>query len=301
MPATSEKKKVAVSEEVLKESLEKSLAKFRSLLLKGKNEKEPGTTAAWEVREGSGRAKGSKDARDMEEVDRDYANDEGERRLTDMEDTEQDEELASEPWEEKSGKAGKRERAGNDKDEEEEAEEDEGEEDERGSEDEEGDEEEEKQERLRRGKKAKKSLSDIVSEDDESSIAMEVSPFLRKLVKSQERYLDQYLRPLLEEVRYLRDLTKSQGRVILQNVELSKAIAGTPIPIGSSLRKSGNGKPLDGTRASYDPEGILRKSEEYVKKGTISVLDGIRIEEWVNGKRAELPANLQPLFESKSA
>ncbi len=299
MPKTTVKE---LSQKELNKSLEKSLLRVKKML-KGKWEKEPGTTATWEIEEGRGRARGSKDAEDDERIGRKYGNAEIENKLLNtMEETGEEGEMAEEEWQEDGRilgpgrtdtpdrpvdhpsfnrkakidikksikkamnkavkkalkKAAKAERDDDDDDE-------------------------------REDDKMEKSI-----DRREADIAIDASPFLRKMDKKQKKLQKSVnkQKKLRKAVKKLSKLEKAHARMAVASMELSKSVAGQPVPVGSVLRKSG-GRP---TGAQYDPTHVLRKSQDLVTKGKITTLDGIKVEEWVNGVRADLPENLRALF-----
>lgn len=293
-------KKRTLSAEELNKSLEKSLRTMRGLLQKSRWEKEPGTAATWEIKEGRGRARGSKDASDDEKIQREYANDEEENDLLDMEDTKEDSEFAEEPWQDdddlteigrtekdhdvreqprldrKSKISPKMKSATRRRDDEEEEEE------------ERFGKEKKKKPSKKERKRMKKSKMKKSFDKKEADIAMDASPFLRNM--------DRKVKKLKKSIRSMNALQREQAKVALASMKLSKSIARQPLPLGSALRK-GYGRPV---REAYDPGAVLQKSQKLVMKGTISTLDGIKVEEWVNGVRPELPENLKPLFEQSA-
>ena len=289
-----------LSQKELNKSLEKSLLRVKKML-KGKWEKEPGTTATWEIEEGRDRARGSKDAEDDAEIGRKYGNAEIENKLLNtMEETGEEGEMAEEEWQEDGRilgpgktdvpdkpveqasfnrkakidvkksikkamnkalkkalkKAAKAER----------------------------DEEEDEEREERKEDKMEKSL-----DRREADIAIDASPFLRKMDKKQKK--------LEKSIRKLAKLQEAHAQMAVASMELSKSIARKPVPVGSVLRKSGGGKPV---RETYDPSQILQKSQDLVVKGKMTTLDGIKVEEWVNGVRADLPENLRALIGSSA-
>jgi hypothetical protein len=184
------------------------------------------------------------------------------------------------------------------------------EDEESGDEEEDETDEEEKEE----GPYMKKSLPDMVAEEnEEAAAAMDVEPFLKALTNGIQKYLDQSFenlhKSLVGKINAVGELTKSMGKIALGTAEMQKSIRDvvykigkTPIPTGTVLRKSGDrfeaGKEevaTDGQRTRAEQVKVLQKSHELLQKGQIDIIMATKIEGRVT-KNLPLPPEVAELF-----
>lgn len=175
--------------------------------------------------------------------------------------------------------------------------------DEDGEEDYDEEEEEDYDEEPPKGKgkgKMNKSLEDYISEDDEASIAMDVEPFLKQLVKSIDAVLNDKVKglSLKKEIAELKKSVNVQGKALLATSQLQKSIddkllkfGKSPIPSSTVLRKS--------IKVSENKEmtklEVMNKATELCKSGKLSTRDVITIEGRLNSGQ-DLPERFQDLF-----
>lgn len=186
----------------------------------------------------------------------------------------------------------------------EEEEEDEDEPNDSGDEEYEGEEEEDENEEEEK-RPMKKSLEDFVGDEDpEAEMAMDVAPFLKSLVRGQQKYIDMQFNQLRKSFSSTEKLIKSQGNVLLAQAQLSKsmnaelrAFGDAPQKSSSQLKKSG--ERFDVAPKPYNKAEILSKSFNLLREGKIDTLMATKIEHRVNAGQ-ELPESVAHLFETES-
>jgi hypothetical protein len=133
---------------------------------------------------------------------------------------------------------------------------------------------------------AKKSMEDIVSEDAESEAAMDVEPFLRRLVKA----FDIAMAAVLAKVANIEAVQKSMAEVTLKSAELQKSmrdtmklIGETPLPRASALLKSGgNGTKFGKEGKALTRNEILAKSHQLLIDGKLKAQEATLVEVKLN-------------------
>ena len=153
-----------------------------------------------------------------------------------------------------------------------------------------------------------KSLEELVAEEDsEAEIVMDVEPFLKSLVKGQQKYFDRRFAKLAKSIGKVEALSKAQAEAAVKGHELQKAIddkvqkiGETSVTSSSVLRKGGERFPKKGGNgaADYDPRKILRKSFVLLQQKKIDPLMATKIEGRVN-RRMPLPEEVAGLFEEE--
>lgn len=155
------------------------------------------------------------------------------------------------------------------------------------------------------GEDLKKSLVDLVAEDDpESEIAMDVAPFLKSLANGMEALITQKFSQLEKSIR--RDfnkgyeLQKAMGALVASQAELTKSInlevrtiGNAPVPSASAVRSATQrfgDKPTEMTGAQ-----ILQKSQELLIAKKIDPVAATKIVHRVNNGQS-IPAELEYLF-----
>ena len=159
------------------------------------------------------------------------------------------------------------------------------------------------------GSVVKKSLSDLVSkENEEAEIAMDVEPFLKGLVQGMQQYLDQELKTLKKSISVVLQLSKAQAGATVKMAALQKAIDGKvqrigeeTVPSNSVLRKGSSSvrfKKEEKGADSYDRNEVLRKSFSLLRERKITPVQATKIEGRLN-KGLVLPAELAHFFDEE--
>lgn len=134
-----------------------------------------------------------------------------------------------------------------------------------------------------------KSIADILDEDPDASVAIDVEPFLRQLVKAVDESIAELIKSVGKRMGTLEKLVKSQSAVLLQTAKLEKsisdtiqAIGGQPVPSNSirTLAKSRFGN--EESAPEYSNMDVLAKSRDWVKNQKISLIDAGKIEGRIN-------------------
>lgn len=160
---------------------------------------------------------------------------------------------------------------------------DEDEEDEEEAEEEEDEEEEEK--------KIGKSIEEQLSEDLEAEASMDVEPFLRELVKSIDKRMDDMQKSMKKKLGDIEVLAKAQAGTLLAQASLQKAQAQTVDKIAKQDQKIGGLRRLNKARFEaadgaepVEANGpvVLAKSMDWLKEKKIDLLEAGMIETRVN-------------------
>jgi Fe-S cluster assembly scaffold protein SufB len=147
-----------------------------------------------------------------------------------------------------------------------------------GAEDEDEDEDEDEE----KGK-MNKSIEELLSEDPESAAAMDIEPFLVQFVKA----LDESLSGIRTKVGQVEKLAKSIGKATLASASLQKSMQDTIVRIGETPVSSQSVRALrkarfEGEENEVDTREVLSKSRDWVKKGSISLLEAGNLERRIN-------------------
>lgn len=167
-----------------------------------------------------------------------------------------------------------------------------------GEDDDEGEEGEEGEEEAK--PKMKKSLEDIIEDDEDAKMAIDVEPFLKSLVQALDIKISEMNADLRKSLNYLHkkvkrveDISRAQAQMIMQTGEMQKAmrdtvekIGETPVPSNSVLMKGGDRFGEDGKKnadiAGMDKAQILQKSLELRLQGKLQPIDVTLIEGRLN-------------------
>lgn len=181
-----------------------------------------------------------------------------------------------------------------------ETEEEEGEEEDNVAEEEEeaGEEEEEG----KKPEKAKKSLPDLIAEDDpEAEAAMDIEPFLKSLAKQ----IGEKTTTLEDAVASLTKMVRVQGKALLSSMEMQKSlqeqvaiIGGQPVPVKGVLQKSGGADRFaspQGGEKPLDKQTVMLKAMDLQRQGKIDSRMITILEGRLN-KGAGIPEDIAPLF-----
>lgn len=135
----------------------------------------------------------------------------------------------------------------------------------------------------------KKSLEDMIGEDEQAEAAMDVEPFLRQLVKG----IDAKFSAVEAEIEKSIKLSKAQAVLLSVNSDLQKSISdtiekigGEPLESGSILRKGLNRFEADPKDKDKSPAGdkkvVMEKAMALLKAGKFQPQDVIKIEGRLN-------------------
>jgi len=148
-------------------------------------------------------------------------------------------------------------------------------------------EEEEKEE-------TQKSLEDSIKEDEEAGNLLDVSGFLKSLVKS----ISEKLEVFEKRIGKMEMLQKSMVEAQVNEMKLVKSIADTPQPRKSVLRKSERTFMGEGDqKITMSREEILTKAREAMEKGKISFREASILEDRLN-KGIEIPDGVLRMLKS---
>lgn len=167
--------------------------------------------------------------------------------------------------------------------------------DEEDMDEEESEEEEDEDEEMEKGKgkkkmaysKTEKSLFDELSDDEDEDVAgaIDVAPFLGRLVKS----IDKRFAQLAKQVGEATNLVKSQGKVLLAQAELQKSlkettekIAGTPVPTKGLRRLEKSRFEQDDKEVEVTGQEVLIKSSDWLQSRKIDLVEAGNIERRAN-------------------
>jgi hypothetical protein len=154
-------------------------------------------------------------------------------------------------------------------------------------------------------KKIKKSLPDIIAEDDpESEAAMDIEPYLKSLAESIDQVIEDRTLVLEKAIKGLTNLVKVQGKALLANMELQKSlddkikkIGESPIPPASTLRKSGNGRfTIKEGMPEMTKDQVMMKAMKLTREGLMDNHQLTILEGRLN-KGMEIPTDIQLLLE----
>lgn len=154
-------------------------------------------------------------------------------------------------------------------------------------------------------KKIKKSLPDIIAENDpESEAAMDIEPYLKSLAESIDQVIEDRTSVLEKAIKGLTSLVKIQGKALLANMELQKSlddrvkkIGESPIPPASTLRKSGNGRfTIKEGMPEMTKDQVMMKAMKLTREGLMDNHQLTILEGRLN-KGMEIPTDIQLLLE----
>jgi hypothetical protein len=180
-----------------------------------------------------------------------------------------------------------------------EEEEDEGDDSVAEEEDEAGEEEAEEEPK----KKVKKSLPDLLAEDDpEAEAAMDIEPFLKSLAKvtgNEIQKLEKSISALTRQVQI-------HGKALLSQMEMQKSIqdtvqiiGGQPVPARGVLQKSTTGRFPTGEGAKeMNKQEVMLKAMDLQREGKLNVHDVTILEGRMNNGSG-IPEEMKPLFASE--
>ena len=125
----------------------------------------------------------------------------------------------------------------------------------------------------------KKSLSDEMEEDADAQEFLDVSPFLKKLVKG----ISDGLASLQKRMDTMETVQKSMGKAVVDSMRFTKSLADAPQPRKAVLSKSertflGG----DDEKVTMSREDILRKAQKAMENGDISFRDISILEDRLN-------------------
>lgn len=151
----------------------------------------------------------------------------------------------------------------------------------------------------------KKSLEETIQADEEAAAAMDVEPFLRRMVKSMSKHLEAIE---AANARLSSVLAKSLLSIGEQNLVIAStvdAIANTPVGTRSIIRKSldrfpekPEGENPDSLLKSMNNDQILEKALSLVKSGKLTSRDVAKIQTRLN-KSIQLPAEYVAVLTTK--
>lgn len=139
---------------------------------------------------------------------------------------------------------------------------------------------------------ARKSVQDRLIGDDDPQVsnAMDVEPFLRKLVKSIDDRISEEMGTIRKSMGHTMEMLKAQGQMLEVSANLQKsshdtvnAIAKEPQNVKGRIQKSGDRfQDQEGDTPNVDPWVVLQKSSQWVKDNKLNIEDAGRLEYRVN-------------------
>ena len=132
----------------------------------------------------------------------------------------------------------------------------------------------------------RKSVEDILNEEPEAAAAMDVEPYLLQLAKAIDESIEQVAR----RIAGVEKLVKSQATLVAASAQLQKSMRDMVKSIGEQPVNTNSVRRLikssrfsaDGEEREVDNAEVLIKSREWLRKGSIDIIEAGKIEGRIN-------------------